>query len=859
MSDHETTPADGNDQQTETATNDPAGSPPSSDGGSAAPPSVAATKTVRRVSYADSVPKEEAPGASDGPPTVTSRTVSTRSSIARRRSSSGTNQMWNGFLRRRESGTGGDDWDASSNLTDDEYDEVGMTCWQAVRVGAKRSAMWTRVTLKTAVTTPSIGLPCLLLLAVLIAAGLLIVNEFENSETESRKSKAVKIAEQTDLFFVRVLENAFVPLFTMAQFVQELPEFRELDVRIGDRCDPSADPANCTNSDSAPVMPGKEGTHRDLSILFDTPYGRALDARFNHIAAGIKSNSGLGRALVNIQLAPKGVVSMLHPMVNCDDFDGGYCMNNTGAWGHDLLNDPNRVAIARATVPADGVVTAGPLKLIQGEDTFIARIAINMDDETSPDGEVLRHRMVVDGKEYPCWGFAVVLLNWKVLKEESKIYDEFEAERMQFRLTRTDVKDGIEKVVTIAESANSAIIEDGNVTLSLDTGDNGWTIAVAYDDGFAPNYKVWAYPLIIVGSIAFTLLLMLILVSKAEHERLLLNLMPRRAISKLRKGEVVVDRFSMVTIFFSDIVGYTKMSAEMTPIEVMQMLNSLYSRIDELAKKHGVMKIETIGDAYIAVAGVRTKCTGPEAAERMTLFALDAMDAVRKFETEDGSSIAIRAGLASGPVVAGVVGSSLPKYTLFGDTVSSDGPAPRVPGLRVYSVSSHPNAPVSTLRPLSSTLSLREKGQLRSPDGADVEVDDDTGLPHDAADAPRRPHARLQPRGQEGRHRRAGRRGQGQGEAVHELGPLGESGEESPVGIGDGAAGGGGPGGGAGTAVTRSPCPPPPQKVVWGEGRCWKMYCLSRPYEASLHQLNRLGNSDRRGRGCGIRCTLRGW
>lgn len=677
MSDQET-PADGNDQQAETTLNDAgggdgdAGSPPSSIGSDTPP--AATTKAMRRVSYADSVPMESAPGDATAQTSTSRSSTSSQKFFRRRRRSTvsaGSNHLWGSMLRRRsQGGAGGDDWDAASNLTDDEYDEVAMTCWQAFRVGARRSAMWTRVTLRTAVTTPSIGLPCLVFLVISISAGLLIVNEFVNSETESRKSKAVKIAEQTDLFFVRVLENAFVPLFTMAQFVQELPEFRELDVRIGSRCDPATDAANCTNSESVPVMSGKSVTHRDLSGLFATPYGKALDARFNTIAAGIKSNSGLGRALVNIQLAPKGVVSMLYPMVNCEDFDGGYCMNNTGAWGHDLLNDPNRVAIARATVPADGVVTAGPLKLIQGEDTFIARLAINMEDETLPDGTVLKHRMVVDGVEYPCWGFAVVLLNWALLKEESKIYDEFEAEKMQFRLTRTDVKGGKEKVVIIAESANSQIVEDGNVTLSLDTGDNGWTIAVAYDDGFAPNYKVWAYPLIIFGSIAFTLLLMLILVSKAEHERLLLNLMPRRAINKLRKGEVVVDRFSMVTIFFSDIVGYTKMSAEMTPMEVMQMLNSLYSRIDQLAKKHGVMKIETIGDAYIAVAGVKTKCTGPEAAERMTLFALDAMDAVRQFETEDGSSIAIRAGLASGPVVAGVVGSSLPKYTLFGDTVN---------------------------------------------------------------------------------------------------------------------------------------------------------------------------------------------
>lgn len=264
----------------------------------------------------------------------------------------------------------------------------------------------------------------------------------------------------------------------------------------------------------------------------------------------------------------------------------------------------------------------------------------------------------------------MVLLDWERLKEDSNIYKEFEAERMQFKLTRTDIKDGKQEVKMIAESANSNLIANDNITLALDTGDNGWVIAVGYNDGFSPNYNEWAYPAIICVSLAFTILMMLVLVSKKEHERLLLNLMPRRAIRKLRKGETVVDRYSMATIFFSDIVGYTNMSADMTPIEVMKMLNDLYSKLDALAAKHGIFKVETIGDAYIAVAGAPKRLPGPEAAEKITLFALDALQAVNDFRTEDGAKIAIRCGLASGPVVAGVVGSSLPKYTLFGDTVN---------------------------------------------------------------------------------------------------------------------------------------------------------------------------------------------
>ena len=614
-------------------------------------------QTKRRVSYADSV------NTDDG--TTTARS-STAGSSARRQSSSSVYDLWSKVMRKS------DLWESQSLLSESDYGDDDDTTkkipcnMQCISHNIKSSIEWMGITLKTAVTTPSVLLPCIILFIVLSICGILIVYGFDNAATNSRKQTALAVAEQTDLFFVRVLENAFVPLFTMAQFIKELPEFHKLDELIGDRCDPSVE--DCSNFNGAPVDPMRNVTHRDMSKVFTTEQGKALQSKFDSIASGIKTNSGLGKALVNIQLAPKGVVSMIYPMVNCEDFEGGWCMNNTGAWGHDLLNDPNRVGIARATVPAPGVVTAGPLNLIQGGETFIARLAINFPNQGP---KPWKHSMVVDDVEYPCWGFVVVLLNWKTLKDDSEIYENFEAEKSQFKLTRTDIKDGKTNVVTIAESAKSYLIEKDNVTLSLDTGDNDWVISVGYDDGFSPNYKKWAYPIVFCAAFAFTILMLLVLVSKKEHERLLGKLLPPHAIRKLRKGRTVVEKYNMVTIFFSDIVGYTSMSAEMSPEEVMQMLNDLYTKFDEVLQKHKIFKVETIGDAYLAVGGCPKKCTGPAAAEKVTLFALDIIELVKNFRVESsGAQVFIRVGLASGPAVAGVAGTNLPKYTLFGDTVN---------------------------------------------------------------------------------------------------------------------------------------------------------------------------------------------
>ncbi|EKX31073.1 hypothetical protein GUITHDRAFT_83445 [Guillardia theta CCMP2712] len=162
----------------------------------------------------------------------------------------------------------------------------------------------------------------------------------------------------------------------------------------------------------------------------------------------------------------------------------------------------------------------------------------------------------------------------------------------------------------------------------------------------------------------------MILVSRKMQKQLLYRIMPARAIKRLQQGRQVVEVFSTVTIFFSDIVGFTNLANEMHPLEVMAMLNELYCKFDELVAKHGIYKVETIGDAYMVVGGAPDRMAGPDAAERVVRFALEAIDLV-KHNNAGEFALKIRAGIASGPVVAGVVGTAMPRYCFFGDTVNT--------------------------------------------------------------------------------------------------------------------------------------------------------------------------------------------
>ncbi|MBV9361599.1 MAG: adenylate/guanylate cyclase domain-containing protein [Betaproteobacteria bacterium] len=154
-----------------------------------------------------------------------------------------------------------------------------------------------------------------------------------------------------------------------------------------------------------------------------------------------------------------------------------------------------------------------------------------------------------------------------------------------------------------------------------------------------------------------------------RSERLLLNILPPPIAERLKEdGRSIADGYAQATILFADMVGFTKMSATVTPTRLVEILNSLFSRFDALCDRFAVEKIKTIGDAYMAVAGVPTRREDHAAA--IADMALAMRQALAEHNREFGSALDIRIGINSGPVVAGVIGLKKFIYDLWGDTVN---------------------------------------------------------------------------------------------------------------------------------------------------------------------------------------------
>ncbi|KAL0892719.1 hypothetical protein ABMA27_014436 [Loxostege sticticalis] len=163
-----------------------------------------------------------------------------------------------------------------------------------------------------------------------------------------------------------------------------------------------------------------------------------------------------------------------------------------------------------------------------------------------------------------------------------------------------------------------------------------------------------------------------LLQEKRRTDDLLNRMLPRTVAEALKRGErVQAESFECVTIYFSDIVGFTGLAATNTPMQVVEILNDLYTCCDSIISYYNVYKVETIGDAYMVVGGLPERCSR-HAAEVASL-ALHVLDAVPKIRMRHmpAARLHIRIGIHSGQCAAGVVGVKMPRYCLFGDTVNT--------------------------------------------------------------------------------------------------------------------------------------------------------------------------------------------
>jgi len=208
-------------------------------------------------------------------------------------------------------------------------------------------------------------------------------------------------------------------------------------------------------------------------------------------------------------------------------------------------------------------------------------------------------------------------------------------------------------------------------------------LSAAYDRSYAlaikrtNYYRFWLflYSVIVVIAIAAYIIFKLMMseeMLRREQEKaegLLLNILPKAIADRLKKSDShIAEQFDATTILFADIVGFTPLSARMSPIELVNLLNRMFSKFDKLAEKHGLEKIKTIGDAYMVAGGLPVP--RDDHAEAVAQMALDMQFEINRFQADMGESFQIRIGINTGPAVAGVIGLKKFIYDLWGDTVN---------------------------------------------------------------------------------------------------------------------------------------------------------------------------------------------
>jgi adenylate cyclase len=184
-----------------------------------------------------------------------------------------------------------------------------------------------------------------------------------------------------------------------------------------------------------------------------------------------------------------------------------------------------------------------------------------------------------------------------------------------------------------------------------------------------------ALNVVVGGAVVFTLLALFARQrqdAQDQADNLLLNILPRSIAEKLKeKPQTIADSFSEASILFADVVDFTPMAEHLSPADVVGMLDRLFGHFDALVERYDLEKIKTIGDCYMAAAGIPVP--RKDHARALAVIALDMLDAVRADGAVGDSGLELRIGINSGPVVAGVIGRKRFLYDLWGDAVNIAG------------------------------------------------------------------------------------------------------------------------------------------------------------------------------------------
>ncbi|XP_063615713.1 uncharacterized protein LOC134788841, partial [Penaeus indicus] len=160
---------------------------------------------------------------------------------------------------------------------------------------------------------------------------------------------------------------------------------------------------------------------------------------------------------------------------------------------------------------------------------------------------------------------------------------------------------------------------------------------------------------------------------KKRSDKLLYQMLPSSVAQQLRIHKTVAaETYSAITIYFSDIVGFSEMANQSTPMQVISLMNVLYKMFDSRIDCYDVYKIETIGDAYMVASGLHMREEGKDHAAEVAAMAIDLLHGTENFVIPHmpGERLQIRIGIHTGPAVAGVIGTKMPRYCLFGDSVN---------------------------------------------------------------------------------------------------------------------------------------------------------------------------------------------